>query len=393
MSQFAGIHSMSTNPKHRTMSRPIRVGILTGGGDCPGLNAVIRAVTKSLILEHDAEVLGFEDGFLGLIEQRVRPLNYSNVSGILTRGGTVLGTHNKANPFSYYKRGGADVSAQVLKYTQTLGLDALVSIGGDGTMSISYRLQQMGLNIVGVPKTIDNDLMATDRTFGFDTAVGIVTEAIDRLHTTAQSHQRVMIVETMGRYAGWIALYAGVAGGADVILIPEFEYDIDEVVRLIQDRESYGRSFTIIAVAEGAKPRGGDLVVRDVVEESPDPVRLGGIGRLLEMQLRERVKSEVRTTILGHVQRGGTPTAYDRNLATVFGTYAAAMVADREYGRMVALRDNHVTSVPFEDVANKTRTVPRNAPMVAAALAVGTSFGVSELEANFVGSEITPAVS
>jgi len=354
---------------------------------------VIRAVTKSLILEHNAEVLGFEDGFLGLIERRVRSLNYGKVSGILMRGGTVLGTHNKANPFSYYKRGGADVSAQVLKYTQTLGLDALVAIGGDGTMSISHRLQQMGLNLVGVPKTIDNDLMATYRTFGFDTAVGIVTEAIDRLHTTAQSHQRVMIVETMGRYAGWIALYAGVAGGADVILIPEFEYDIDEVVRLIRDRESYGRSFTIIVVAEGAKPCGGELVVRDRIKESPDPIRLGGIGRMLELQLRERIKSEVRTTILGHVQRGGTPTAYDRNLATVFGAYAAAMVSDGQFGRMVALRDNRVTSVAFEEVANMTRTVPRDAPMVAAALSVGTSFGVSDLRSNFIGSERTPAIS
>ncbi|QXD14509.1 ATP-dependent 6-phosphofructokinase [Rhodocaloribacter litoris] len=375
------------------MSRSLRVGVLTGGGDCPGLNAVIRAVTKSLILEHNAEVLGFEDGFLGLIERRMRPLSYGDVSGILTRGGTILGTHNKANPFSYYKRGGADVSAQVLKYAETLGLDALVAIGGDGTMSIAHRLQQMGLNVVGVPKTIDNDLVGTDRTFGFDTAVSIVVEAIDRLHTTAQSHQRVMIVETMGRYAGWIALYAGVAGGADVILIPEFEYEIDEVVQIIRERESYGRSFTIIVIAEGAKPRGGELVVRDVIEESPDPLRLGGVGRQLELQLRERVKSEVRTTILGHVQRGGTPSAYDRNLATVFGTYAAAMVADGSFGRMAALQENRITSVPLELVAGKTRKVPRDAPMVAAALAVGTSFGVRELSHRFVGTEETAAIS
>ncbi len=375
------------------MAKRLRVGVLTGGGDCPGLNAVIRAVTKSLILEHNAEVLGFEDGFLGLIEKRVRTLTYGDVSGILTRGGTILGTHNRANPFRYFKRGGADVSAQVIKYTQTLGLDALVAIGGDGTMSISNRLQQMGLNIVGVPKTIDNDLMATDRTFGFDTAVSIVVEAIDRLHTTAQSHQRVMIVETMGRYAGWIALYAGVAGGADVILIPEFEYEIEEVVRLIRERESFGRSFTIIVIAEGAKAKGGEPVVRDIVEESPDPIRLGGVGRVLEMQLSERIKSEVRTTILGHVQRGGTPTAYDRNLATVFGTYAAAMVAAGAYGRMVALRDNHVTSVPIADVADRTRTVPPDAPMVAAALAVGTSFGVADLPHRFSGTEMTPPIS
>ncbi len=375
------------------MSRPLRVGVLTGGGDCPGLNAVIRAVTKSLILEHNAEVIGFEDGFLGLIEQRMRVLSYSDVSGIMTLGGTILGTHNKANPFHFYKRGGADVSPRVLQYVRALGLEALITIGGDGTMSIAHRLQGMGLNIIGVPKTIDNDLMGTDRTFGFDTAVSIVTEAIDRLHTTAQSHQRVMIVETMGRYAGWIALYAGVAGGADVILIPEFEYEIDEVVRLIRDRESYGRSFTIIVVAEGAKPKGGEQVIRDVVEESPDPIRLGGIGRELEQKLRERVKSEVRTTILGHVQRGGTPTAYDRNLATAFGAYAAAMVAEEHYGRMVALCDNRLTSVGLEEVANQTRTVPRDAPMIAAALAVGTSFGVPELPHRFVGSRDTRAIS
>jgi 6-phosphofructokinase 1 len=344
------------------MSHSLRVGLLTGGGDCPGLNAVIRAVTKSLILQHNAEVIGFEDGFLGLIEQRIRPLSYADASGILTRGGTILGTNNKANPFSYYKRGDADVSLQVLRYAQTLGLDAVIAIGGDGTMSIAHQLQEKGLNFIGVPKTIDNDLMETDRTFGFDTAVSIVTEALDRLHTTAQSHQRVMILETMGRYAGWIALYAGVAGGADIILIPEFEYEIEEVAQVVRERENSGRSFTIIVIAEGAKARGGDLVVAQRIEESPDPIRLGGVGKLLEHQLRELVRSEVRTTILGHVQRGGTPTAYDRNLATAFGTYAASMVSGGQFGRMVALRDNRIRSVALADVAHKTRTVPLDAP-------------------------------
>ncbi|MDX1546757.1 MAG: ATP-dependent 6-phosphofructokinase [Rhodothermales bacterium] len=375
------------------MARTLRAGILTGGGDAPGLNAVIRAVTKSLILQHNAEVLGFEDGMLGLIEQKVRTLSYRDVSGILTRGGTILGTSNKANPFSYYKRGGADVSAEVKRYVKELGLDALVVIGGDGTMSIAHGLDRMGIHCVGVPKTIDNDLVGTSRTFGFDTAVHIVTEAIDRLHTTAQSHDRVMIVETMGRYAGWIALYAGVAGGADVILIPEFAYEIEEVARICRERESGGQHFTIIVVAEGARPVGGEMAVQEVIEESPDPIRLGGICKVLEAQLEQHVRSEVRTVILGHTQRGGTPTAFDRTLATVLGSYAAAMVADGHHGHMVAMQQNRLTSVPFEEVANKTRTVPPDAPMLAAALAVGTSLGVSDLEQRLAGHRDSAVLS
>ncbi len=375
------------------MSRSLRVGVLTGGGDCPGLNAVIRAVTKCLILQHDAEVIGIEDGYEGLIEQRAQPLSYRDVSGILTRGGTILGTSNKANPFAYYKRGNADVSAEIRKYYRSIGLDAVVVIGGDGTMSAASGLAQMGLNMVGVPKTIDNDLVSTERTFGFDTAVSIVTEAIDRLHTTAQSHDRVMIVETMGRYAGWIALYAGVAGGADVLLIPEIEYDIDEIARVCRERESGGQHFTIVTVAEGARPQEGELTVERLIEESPDPVRLGGVGKVLEAELSRRVNSEVRTTILGHMQRGGTPTAYDRNLATAFGTYAASMIADGHFGRMVALQQNRLTSVPFEEIANKTRTVPLDHPMIAAALAVGTSFGIGDFDYRLKGTKKTKAVT
>jgi phosphofructokinase-like protein len=360
------------------MAKRLRVGVLTGGGDCPGLNAVIRAVTKSLILQHNAEVIGFEDGFVGMIERHLRTLSYRDVSGILTLGGTILGTSNKANPFSYFRSGGADVSAEVIKLYKSLDLDAVVVIGGDGTMSIAHGLQERGLNLVGVPKTIDNDLVGTDRTFGFDTAVAIATDAIDRLHTTAQSHNRVMIIETMGRYAGWIALYAGVAGGADVILIPEYDFDVEAVARVCRERESGGQHFTIICVAEGAKPQGGEMAVRQRIEESPDPIRLGGIGKVLEHQLSDLVRSEVRTSILGHIQRGGTPTAYDRTLATAFGSYAARMVAEGQFGCMVALQRNEFTSVAFSEVANKTRTVPPDAPMLAAALAVGTSFGTKE---------------
>ena len=247
-------------------------------------------------------------------------------------------------------------------------------------MSIAHRLQQRGLNLVGVPKTIDNDVAGTERTFGFDTAVSIVTEALDRIHTTAQSHHRVMIVETMGRYTGWIALHGGVSSGADVILIPELEYDIDEVARVCQEREHGGQQFTIIAVAEGAKPEGGTQAVRQRIEDSPDPVRLGGIGNVLRQQLEDRIDSEIRTTILGHMQRGGTPTAYDRNLSTLFGAHAAALAGEGTFGRMVAIQDGKLAHVPLSDVANRTRTVPRNAPLIAAGLAVGTSFGVPDLD-------------
>lgn len=374
-------------------SKSLRVGVLTGGGDCPGLNAVIRAVAKSLISQHSAEVVGIRDGFRGLIEHDVEALDYRDVSGILTEGGTILGASNKSNPFEYYRRGGTDCSADAVNTYETLGLDALIAIGGDGTMSISHRLQEKGLNIVGVPKTIDNDVVGTDRTFGFDTAVSIVTEAIDRIHTTAQSHHRVMIVETMGRYAGWIALNAGVASGSDVILIPELEYEIDEVVRVCREREHGGQRFTIIAIAEGAKPKGGEQAVAQIVEESPDPVRLGGIGKVLEHQLQDRVDSEVRTTILGHMQRGGTPTAYDRNLSTMYGAYAASLVAAGTSGCMVAVQDGHLTHVPLAEVAEQTRTVPPDAPLLIASVGVGTSFGVSDLTTRMGGLEDGPVVS
>ena len=359
---------------------PQRIGVLTGGGDCPGLNAALRAVTKSLILQHDAEVVGIRDGYRGLIERNVQPLSYQDMSGILTQGGTILGASNKANPFNYQPRGGADVSAQVVSTYESLDLNALVAIGGDGTMSIAHGLTDMGVNIVGVPKTIDNDLAGTDHTVGFDTAVSIATEAIDRIHTTAQSHHRVMIIETMGRRGGWIALHAGVASGTDIILIPEIEYDIDEVAQVCVERQQGGQRFTIIAIAEGAKPRDGERVLREKVEQTADTARFGGIGRRLDDQLQQRLDSEVRTTILGHMQRGGTPTAYDRNLATAFGARAAALVAEDTFGKMVALQDGDFTEVPLSEVANRTRTVPLDSPLIASALDVGTSFGAHDLE-------------
>lgn len=352
----------------------MRVGILTGGGDCPGLNAVIRAATKSLIYRCGAEVIGIEDGFMGLIEQRVRPLDLRSVSGTIGLGGTLLGTHNRANPFRFFGAGGADVSDQVVAYIHALGLDSLVVIGGDGTMSMAHRLSEKGIPIVGCPKTIDNDLMHTDRTFGFDTAVATVTEALDRLQTTGQSHGRVMILETMGRYAGWIALEAGVAGGADIILIPELPYNLEEVVRVCQKREALQR-FTLIAVAEGAAVQGGQMTVGQIQPDSFDPIRLGGIAHVLREQLQPHLQSEVRATVLGHVQRGGSPTAFDRVLATQFGHAAAELVAQGGFNRLVTLSRNQLDSVPLSEVAGRVRTVPPDHPLLQTAWATGVSTG------------------
>lgn len=352
----------------------MRVGILTGGGDCPGLNAVIRAVTKSLIRHCRAEVVGIEQGFLGLIERRVRPLDMRSVAGIMATGGTILGTHNRADPFAYFGAGRADVSDRVCAYVAELGLDALVVIGGDGSMAIAHKLALKGVPVVACPKTIDNDLAHTDRSFGFDTAVAIVTDALDRLQTTGQSHGRVMILETMGRYAGWIALEAGLAGSADIILIPELPYRLDEVVRVCREREARER-YTVIAIAEGARADGGQLTVRERIADSPDPLRLGGVGNVLRTQLEPRLGCEVRTTVLGHVQRGGTPTPFDRVLATQYGHAAAQLVARREFNRMVVLHGDQIDSVPLADVAGRSRPVPPDHPLLRAAQDTGVSFG------------------
>ncbi len=370
----------------------MKVGILTGGGDCPGLNAVIRAVAKSLMVDCGAEIVGFEEGFLGLIERRSMPLSYRDVSGILAEGGTILGTHNKANPTSFYGADGADVSDQVFEYYQELGLDGIVVLGGDGTMSICHEMSKKGMRFIGVPKTIDNDLMQTDRTFGFDTAVAIATDGIDRLQTTGQSHGRVMILETMGRYTGWLALYAGIAGGADVILIPEIPYDINEIARVCEARAKRQR-FTIIAVAEGARAKEGSLTVREVVEGSPDPLRLGGVGNVLKQQLEGLINQEIRTTVLGHIQRGGSPSPFDRILATQFGCYAGALAAQGKWGRMVALQDNKLTSVKLEHVANQTRYVKPDSMAVTSAMAIGASFGDPDLKLPLAHlGDLVPAV-
>ena len=352
----------------------MRVGVLTGGGDCPGLNSVIRAVTKSLIADAGAEVLGIEQGFLGLIERRNRPLSWDSVCGIHSRGGTILGTHNRANPFAFFGAGGADVSVAAMAYAKELGLDALVVIGGDGSMAIAERFARLGLPIVGVPKTIDNDLHHNDRSFGFDTAVATVTDALGRLETTGQSHGRVMILETMGRYAGWIALEAGLAGAADVILLPELPFSVRNVAARCRERERRGK-LTLICIAEGAAAAGDAMTVAERIEASPDPLRLGGVAHVLRQQLQSRVASEVRATVLGHVQRGGAPTPFDRVLATQFGTQAATMVCRGEFGRMVTVQGGVPGSVALADVAGRNRTVPLDHPLLTSARQIGVCLG------------------
>ena len=355
----------------------MHVGILTGGGDCPGLNAVIRAVTLALVQDGRNRVTGIERGFLGLLTRQVRPLDARAVEGLLAQGGTVLGTHNRCDPFHYFGAGGADCSAQALAFARELALDALVVIGGDGTMVIANRFAECGLPVVGVPKTIDNDLEHTDRTFGFDSAVAVVAEALDRLETTARSHGRVMIAETMGRYAGWIALAGGLAGGADVILLPELPVDVDAVAAFCQAREEReaGPGYTLICIAEGARLQGQGLVVRETLADSPDPLRLGGVGHVLQQALSQRLRSEVRATLLGHVQRGGSPTAFDRVLATRFGCHAAQLLREGRHGRMVTLRGDRIDSAPLADVAGRTRTVPPDHELVRTARSTGVMLG------------------
>jgi phosphofructokinase-like protein len=357
-----------------------RIAILTGGGDCPGINAVIRAVAKKAILESDMEVIGIKDGYEGVINNSYRLLHFDDVSGILTLGGTILGTSNTAHPYRYpVKKGGKlefkDLSQTAIANLKNLDIDCLVCIGGDGTLSIANMLSLDGIPIVGVPKTIDNDLRGTDITFGFDSAVSVASEAIDRLHSTAQSHHRVMIVEVMGRNSGWIALHSGIASGGDIILIPEIPYDIDKVVAKVKDRNKRGKRFTIIVVAEGAKPKDGKVVVQRVIKASPDPVRLGGIGFVLGSQIETASEIETRAVVLGHLQRSGVPTPFDRVLATRLGCKAIEMIGNRKYGYMVGVSGNSLSEVPLEEVAKGQRNIPPGDPLIRVARSVGTCFG------------------
>jgi 6-phosphofructokinase 1 len=330
-----------------------RVAVLTGGGDCPGINSVIRAIVRKALKE-GYTVIGIKNGWKGLIEKDTIPLNLDSVSGILPRGGTILGT-SRTNP----NEKEADIK-KVKENLKSLKIEALIAIGGEDTLGVAHRLHMKeGLNIVGVPKTIDNDISATDRTFGFDTAVNIATEAIDRLHTTAESHHRVMVVEVMGRHSGWIGLEAGIAGGADEILLPEFPIDLEEVCALIKKRHGRGKTFSIIVVAEGAKFKDGTEVLQEEnLIDAFGHVRLGGIGQILGREIEKNTGFETRVTVLGHIQRGGTPTAFDRVLGTRYGVKAMELVMEGKFGQMASLQGDKITSVHLQKAVGKLKKVP-----------------------------------
>jgi 6-phosphofructokinase 1 len=358
-----------------------RIGVLTGGGDCPGLNAVIRAVVKTALARHGLEVIGILDGYAGLVECRSRPLHDAEVSGILVQGGTILGTSNRANPFRYAttqpdgRVQTADRTTEALGTIERLGLDGLIVIGGDGSLTIARQLAERSVRLIGVPKTIDNDVGETDVTVGFDSALMIATEAVDRLHTTAESHHRVMVLEVMGRLAGWIALRAGIAGGGDVILIPELPYDPQAVCAAVTRRVARGKRFSLIVVAEGAVARGGEPVVKRLVAGSPDPIRLGGVGQVVADEVERCTGLESRVTVLGHLQRGGSPTPFDRWLATRFGVAAVEALLAGQSGQMVALHGQRIELVIIAEAVARPRRVDPVGDEMQAARAVGTAFG------------------
>lgn len=350
-----------------------RIGILTSGGDCPGLNAVIRAVVRTAYEVYGAEVVGIHDGFLGLLPGGVaRAVTTDEARGLLVQGGTILGTTNRG-PLDLDANGSPTSTSSkafqtVIDHARLLGLESLVVVGGDGSLRISRVLQQMGLNIVGVPKTIDNDLGCTERTFGFDTAVSVAVDALDRLHTVAVAHHRIMVCEVMGRDAGWIALHSGLASGADAILIPEVPFNWEPLVKMVAQRRARGRNYSLIVVAEGAFPSGGERVYQAAG-------RLGGIGDLVGRELSTRTGVETRVTVLGHVQRGGTPTAYDRVLATRFGEAAVHLAAREGFGRMVALHADEIVDVSIDEAVGVYRLVPQDGQVVRTARSIGIYFG------------------
>ncbi|MDQ3703577.1 MAG: ATP-dependent 6-phosphofructokinase [Chloroflexota bacterium] len=358
-----------------------RIAVSTGGGDCPGLNAVIRAVVKTATSVYGWEVLGIETGFDGLLGRggaRCRPLTSESVRGILPLGGTILGTSNRGDPFAMPGEGGVliDRSHEVVERLAELEVDAVVTIGGDGSMRIAAQMMALGVGLVGVPKTIDNDLQATDVTFGYDSALHVATEAIDRLHTTAESHHRVMLVEVMGRHAGWIALEAGMAGGADVILIPEIPYQVEDVATALVQRARSGRKFSIIVASEGALPIGGSPTYRTWPgSTSSGAPRLGGICDRLSDEIAELSGAETRATVLGHLQRGGSPSPFDRVLGTRFGTAAVHLIARGGLGRMVALQGTAVVDVPIAEAIARPKLVDPHGELVQSARSVGISFG------------------
>ena len=373
---------MSQKRKKKTDSRPLKIAVVTGGGDCPGLNAVIRAVVVSA-LNRGWEIYGIERGFEGLLHKdRIMRLESHHVRGIIHTGGTILGTTNRGNPFKLTtdKKGGkkgktkvSDLSAEVVKRFKKLGFDAMIVIGGDGTLKIAAGLAELGMPVVGVPKTIDNDLAATELTFGFSTAITTATDAIDKLHATAASHERVMVVEVMGRYAGWIALYAGVAGGADVILLPEIPFEFDGIVRKINQRWQRKRNFAIVVVAEGARPVDGEVMYQESVDG--EPARLGGMAEFVARELHRLTKRETRSLVLGHLQRGGQPTAADRLLSTRFGAAAVRAVERGEHNCMVALQSSSIVTVPLSVALSSMKSVPLESDVIQSARDIGISFG------------------
>jgi 6-phosphofructokinase 1 len=362
------------------MTRAIQaIGIVNGGGDCPGLNAVIRGVVRAAILGHGWRVVGITDGFDGLIwPERTVALTVESIAGILPRGGTILGTRSRGDPFHHAKEGDTHVTNEDFQTCrgnmEKLGLDALIVIGGDGTLTIARDLGKMGIPVVGVPKTIDNDLSATEVTFGFDTALQVATDAIDRLHTTAESHGRVMVIEVMGRGAGWIALHSGIAGGADVVLIPEIQFTIETICKKLRERAATGKKFSLVVVAEGVKlpPNDGSG------KPFPKP-RPGQVGILIGDAIHESLEQDVRTTVLGHIQRGGSPSPFDRILATRFGVEAVELAAQGNFGRMVCLRAGEIESVSLDDAVRAVRLVDPGGSLVCAARAVGITFGDPEI--------------
>lgn len=359
-----------------------RIGVLTGGGDCPGLNAVIRAVSKTAIYRHGIEVVGILNGYEGLVCNEVEPLQPVDVSGILTRGGTILGSNNRLSPQHFPSGTNDDGSTRFIDATdkclETIEqheLDAVIVIGGDGTMACTVPLLEAGIPCIGVPKTIDNDIIGTDLTFGFTTAMTTATLSLDRLHTTADSHHRVIVCELMGRNAGWLSLAAGIASGSDVILIPEIPFSMDMICQYLEDRMQSPAGFSIIACAEGAHVEGGGQIVSQLVDDSPEPIRLGGIGHRVAHAIEQRTMYETRTTVLGHVQRGGAPVAADRVLATRFGVAALELLLQGADDRMVVWKEGTISNIGIREVASGQRLVPRDHPLIDAALAVGTCFG------------------
>lgn len=355
-----------------------KVAILTAGGDCPGLNAVIRAITKTAIQKYNLEVIGILDGYRGLVKDRIVPLTLDSVEDILDKGGTILGSSNKDNPFKFLETKDSepvDMSGKCIEQLKAHGVDCLFTIGGDGTLTSGRDFSRLGFPVIAVPKTIDNDLNATDLTFGFNTAVTTATEAMDKLRTTAEAHHRVAVVEIMGRYAGWLTLEAGIAGGASVILIPEIPYDIDKVCEAVRQNTEDGKHYTIVAVSEGAKPKGGDIFVKKIVANSPDSIRLGGISNKIAEEIEEALDIETRATVLGHIQRGGQTSPYDRVLSTRYGVKAMELAMEGTFGVMVAMLDGKVTYSSLEDAVGKLKTVPTDCEMIKVARTLGISFG------------------